>query len=51
VRVDFFEVDGHPYFGEFTFYDWGGMRPFADFKQDIQLGKLINIRKYGESVD
>lgn len=48
VRVDFFEVDGHPYFGEFTFYDWGGMQPFADFRQDIELGQLIKIMESGE---
>ncbi len=43
VRVDFFQVDGRVYFGEFTFYDWGGMRRFSTEKQDLELGKLINI--------
>ena len=41
VRIDFFEVDGKVYFGEFTFYDWGGMLPFADEKTDLQLGDLL----------
>lgn len=40
VRVDFFDVDGHVYFGEFTFYDWGGMRPFKS-DWDKRLGDLI----------
>lgn len=48
VRVDFFEIGGKPYFGEFTFYDWGGMQPFADFRQDIELGQLIKIMESGE---
>lgn len=40
VRVDFFDVEGRIYFGEFTFYDWGGMRPFnGDW--DAKLGELI----------
>lgn len=43
VRVDFFYVDGKVYFGEFTFYDWGGLKPFPDYKQDVRLGDLIDI--------
>lgn len=43
VRVDFFNVNGHLYFGEFTFYDWAGFRPFADDKWDKKLGEMINI--------
>ena len=43
VRVDFFEVNGKLYFGEFTFYDWGGMKPFGSMQQDLELGTLINI--------
>ena len=40
VRVDFFDVDGRVYFGEFTFFDWGGMRPFRD-DWDLKLGSLL----------
>lgn len=43
VRVDFFEVDGKIYFGEYTFYDWGGMKPFPDVETDLKLGSLINL--------
>lgn len=40
VRVDFFDVEGRVYFGEFTFFDWGGMRPFkCDW--DKKLGELL----------
>lgn len=40
VRVDFFDVDEKVYFGEFTFYDWGGLRPFGG-DWDQRLGELI----------
>lgn len=43
VRVDFFDVNGKVYFGEFTFYDWGGMRPFKG-DWDIKLGELIELK-------
>ena len=43
VRVDFFDVDGRVYFGEFTFYDWAGMRPFDDPTWDDRLGALIKL--------
>lgn len=45
VRVDFFQVAGKVYFGEFTFYDWGAMRRFSTQKQDLELGELIDIKK------
>lgn len=44
VRVDFFDVEGHVYFGEYTFYDWGGMRPFVSINVDKELGSYINIK-------
>ena len=44
VRIDFFSVKGKLYFGEFTFYDWGGLRPFAEDKWDIELGDLIHLK-------
>ena len=43
VRVDFFDVDGHVYFGEYTFFDWAGLGKFATYQQDLELGKLIQI--------
>lgn len=44
VRVDFFNIRGKIYFGEFTFYDWAGLRPFVSDKQDYELGSWINIQ-------
>lgn len=43
IRIDFFYVNGHVYFGEFTFYDWAGFRPFANKEQDLELGKFIRL--------
>lgn len=42
VRIDFFQVDGKVYFGEYTFFDWGGTAPFGG-DWDIKLGSLINL--------
>ncbi len=38
VRVDFYDVDGHVYFGEMTFSHWGGMMPFEPEEWDYKLG-------------
>lgn len=43
LRVDFFNVDGHVFFGEMTFYDWAGMRPFSDWNVDVRLGEWIEL--------
>lgn len=43
VRVDFFNVRGKIYFGEFTFYDWGGLKPYASKDIDLRLGRMIKL--------
>ena len=40
VRVDFYEVDGKVYFGEFTFYHWRGLVPFEPEEWDLKIGEL-----------
>ena len=30
VRVDFYYVNDRIYFGEYTFFDWGGFKPFEE---------------------
>lgn len=40
IRIDFFNVNGKLYFGEFTFYDWGGMKPLSGEWEKV-LGDLI----------
>lgn len=43
IRIDFFNVNGRLYFGECTFYDWAGLRPFVNEEWDYKLGSLIDI--------
>jgi len=43
VRVDWFEVDGKIYFGEFTFTPCGCMMVLEPDEKDAEWGKLINI--------
>ncbi len=40
ARVDFYEVDRKPLFGEFCFYPGSGLDPFAADWIDVELGKL-----------
>lgn len=44
LRVDFFLVSSRIYFGECTFYDWGGLKPFDKYETDLMLGNLINLK-------
>lgn len=43
VRVDFYEIDGKVYFGEYTFYDGGGFWPKEPEEWEYKLGDLIQI--------
>ena len=43
VRVDFYEVDSKIYFGEFTFFHWGGLCPFDPVSWDYKLGSWIKL--------
>ncbi len=41
IRVDLYNVDGHIYFSELTFYPNGGLLPFRPAEWDRKLGDLI----------
>ena len=43
VRVDFYEVDGHLYFGELTFYHFSGFIPFEPDEWDEIFGRWLNL--------
>lgn len=43
VRVDFYNVNGHIYFGEITFYPAGGMGQFIPKEWDNKLGQLLKL--------
>lgn len=40
LRIDFYEVDGRPWFGEFCLYPGSGFDPFAADRIDFELGAL-----------
>ena len=43
VRVDFYEVNGNVYFGELTFYHWGGYVPFEPEIWDEKFGDMLEL--------
>ncbi|MCM1139383.1 MAG: glycosyl transferase [Muribaculum sp.] len=45
VRVDFYEVNGHVYFGELTFFPGAGFEEFNPKEWDNILGSWINIER------
>lgn len=46
VRVDFYQIDEKPLFGEFTFYPGNGMEEFTPNKWDYCLGSWLNLTEY-----
>lgn len=45
VRVDLYEANEHVYFGEMTFYHFGGIVPFEPSKWDIVFGEMLKLPK------
>ncbi|MCM1047898.1 MAG: glycosyl transferase [Clostridiales bacterium] len=43
VRIDFYEIHGKIYFGEFTFYPGSGSEEFSPDSWDLELGNWIKI--------
>lgn len=43
VRVDFYEIDGRVYFGEYTFYHWSGLVPFEPDGADVMIGNMFKL--------
>lgn len=43
VRIDFYEIDGKPKFGEFTFLPDSGLLPFSPDQYDAILGSLWSV--------
>lgn len=40
VRIDLYQIDGRIYFGEYTFYHWGGFVPFEPEGWDEKFGRM-----------
>ncbi len=45
-RVDFYEINGKPYFGEITFYPGTGLEVFSPQSWDEDLGSWIKLPDY-----
>ncbi len=43
IRVDWYEVNGHVFFSEFTFYTDAGYQPFYPDEWDERLGTMIDL--------
>lgn len=43
LRVDFYEVNSHPFFGELTFFPTSGMGGFDPEEWDMTFGKMIQL--------
>ena len=48
VRVDFYEIDGHIYFGEYTFFSGGGFERFYPDFWEKRLGDWIDLEKVSQ---
>jgi hypothetical protein len=45
VRVDFYNIGGKIYVGEFTFYTWAGLCNFKPEEWNRKFGELIDLSK------
>lgn len=43
VRVDLYNIQGKVYFGELTFFHWGGTVPFVPNEWDYRFGECIKL--------
>ena len=43
VRVDFYSCGGKVYFGEYTFFDWGGLHAFRSYEMDKEIGSWLTL--------
>jgi len=51
VRVDFYDINGKVYFGELTFFDYGGMVQFEPEEWDYIFGSWIELPIKGRDID
>lgn len=45
VRVDLYDINGHVYFGELTFFHFSGNVPFEPAEWDYKIGKWLKLPK------
>ncbi len=47
VRVDLYDINGKPYFGELTLYHWEGLMPFYPESWNDTFGSWLNLPNNG----
>lgn len=45
VRIDFYNVNGKIYFGEYTLYHWAGLTTFTPDEWDVKIGDMLELPK------
>ena len=50
VRVDLYEIDGKPYFGELTNSPNKGLSPFRPPSLDLDLGAYFQLDDYSQAI-
>ena len=45
IRVDWYEIENRIYFGELTFFHYGGLVPFEPQEWDYKFGEFISLPK------
>lgn len=48
VRVDFYDIDDTVFFGEMTFFHFGGFVPFEPIEWDDRFGEMIHLHHMGQ---
>ncbi len=43
ARIDFYDINGQIYFGEITFFHWGGVVPFEPIEWDYAFGSWLTL--------
>lgn len=43
VRIDLYDIDGHVFFGEYTFFHWSGFVPFEPEEWDGIFGEWLTL--------
>ena len=43
ARIDLYDINGHIYFGEITFFHWSGTMPFQPEEWDYKFGSWIKL--------
>lgn len=46
VRVDLYSIMGKVFWGELTFFHWGGLKPFVPEDWDVKMGEWLRLPRH-----